>query len=74
MLGPLSDAFWRSEIRLDCCVDVNSNFHVVGFGFPCQYHTVETARAVETIIDLVKKAIVSTQERKLSNNSIIYQV
>jgi hypothetical protein len=74
MLGPLSDAFWRSEIRLDCFVDVDSNFHVVGFGFLCQYHTVETAMAVETIIDLVKKAIVSTQERKSSNNPIICRV
>jgi hypothetical protein len=74
MLGLLSDAFWRSKIRLDYFVDVNSNFHVVGFGFPCQYHTVETARAIETIIDLVKKTVVSTQERKLANKPIIYRV
>jgi len=66
MLGFLSDAFWSCEVRLDCFVDVNSNFHVVASGFPCQYHTVETPRAVETIIDLVKKAVVSTQEKKVS--------
>jgi hypothetical protein len=58
---------------MNCFVDVNSNFHVLGFGFPCQYHTVETARAVETIIDLVKETIVSTEGRKLSNNPIIYR-
>jgi hypothetical protein len=66
MLGLLSDGFWRSEIRLDCFVDVNSNLHGVGFGFPCQYHTVKTPKAVETIIDLVKKTVVSTKEKKVS--------
>jgi hypothetical protein len=74
MLGLLSDAFWRSEIGMDCFVDVDSNFHVVGLGIPCQYHTVETARAVETIIYLVQETVVSTQERKLANNPIIYRV
>ena len=66
MHGLLSDAFWRSEVRVDCFVDVNSNFHVVGFGIPCQYHAVETARAVETIVDLVEETVVPTQEREVS--------
>ena len=59
MLGLLSDAFWTSEIRVDCFVDVDSNFRVLGLGIPCQYHTVEPARAVEAIIDLVKETVVS---------------
>ena len=67
MFGLLRDAFWRSEIRVDCFVDVDPNFHVVGFGIPGQYHTVEAARAVKAVIDLVEETVVSTQERRLAN-------
>jgi hypothetical protein len=34
----------------------------VGIGIPCQYETVETSGAEEIVVDLVKEAIVSTQE------------
>jgi hypothetical protein len=74
MLCLLNDAFWRGDIRLDFFVDVNSNFSVRVFGIPCQYHTVETSRAKEIIIDLVKEAVVSAKETNLINFRIIYQV
>ena len=74
MFSLLRDAFWRSEIRVDCFVDVDPDFHVVGFGIPGQDHTVEAARAVIAIIDLVEETVVSTQERRLANNTDICRV
>ena len=48
-----------SEIRMDCGIDIDSDFHVCGLGVPGQDHTVESTRAIKFIVDFVEEAVVS---------------